>query len=148
VPQPFEFWLVNIHTDPDEVKTEVEALADVFAGMQNTASGEDDVILLGDLNASPRQFGRLGRLPGVTGVVTEGVRTNTRGTETYDNLIFDARRTGEFTGQWGVLNLQREFGLTMDQALQVSDHCPVWAVFTSQEGPADASLARLPNAPR
>jgi endonuclease/exonuclease/phosphatase family metal-dependent hydrolase len=146
-PQPFSFWLVDIHTDPDEVKSEVDALADVFVGMQHTASGEDDVILLGDLNASPKQLGRLGRLPGVVSIVGN-VPTNTRGNATYDNLIIDGRATSEFTGQWGVFDLQREFNMTLDQALVVSDHYPVWATFSSQEGPAEPPLARLPNAPR
>ncbi|MFH1265684.1 MAG: hypothetical protein ABIK89_08135 [Planctomycetota bacterium] len=45
----------------------------------------------------------------------------------YDNLVFDARATGEFTGHSGVLDLMAEFGLTEEHALEVSDHFPVWA---------------------
>ncbi|MFO0900701.1 MAG: endonuclease/exonuclease/phosphatase family protein [Pirellulales bacterium] len=148
VPNPFSFWLVDIHTDPDEVRGEVDALADVFLAMQNTASGEDDVILLGDLNASPRQLGRLGKLPGMTYAIGDNVPTNTRGDKTYDNLLFDGRRTVEYTGQWGVFNLQREFSISLDQALELSDHNPVWALFGSQEGAPETPLAARPTSPR
>ena len=62
----FTFSLVNIHTDPDETATELPALADVFQAVQRDGSGEDDVILLGDLNADERHLGRLASLPGST----------------------------------------------------------------------------------
>ncbi len=39
-----------VHTDPDETDTELDALDDVFAAVQRSGNGEDDVILLGDLN--------------------------------------------------------------------------------------------------
>ncbi len=61
----FSFWLINIHTDPDEIKTEVPALADVFQVMQTARPDEDDVILLGDLNADSSQMGRLGQVLGI-----------------------------------------------------------------------------------
>ena len=32
--------------------------------------------------------------------------TNTRRTKTYDNLIFSRTATSEYTGRWGVLDLQ------------------------------------------
>ena len=128
----FTFWLVNIHTDPDEVPQEVDALADVFQLMQRARADEDDVILLGDLNASETQLGRLGKLPGINWAIRD-VMTNTRQNRAYDNIIFDSRATAEYTGRWGVVNLEQSLGLTRDQALQVSDHFPVWAEFQAWE---------------
>jgi len=61
----FSFWLVNTHTDPDEVPQELAALADVFEAMQRAHPDEDDVILLGDLNAGPPQFKSFQRIPGI-----------------------------------------------------------------------------------
>jgi endonuclease/exonuclease/phosphatase family metal-dependent hydrolase len=133
----FTFWLVDTHTDPDEVPQEVDALADVFLAMRSARSDEDDVILLGDLNAAPPQFGRIARIPGI-GWAVSGVPTNTHRTKTYDNLIFDRTATTEYLGAWGVLDLQRTFGLSLDQALQVSDHNPVWAAFHPCEAPRAA----------
>ena len=136
----FTFWLVDVHTDPDEVSTELDVLAEVFQVVQQ--QGEDDVIMLGDLNASESQLRGLGKLPGIRYAIA-GIPTNTRGTKTYDNLLFDSRATVEYTGQSGVWNLMSSFGLTQEQALEVSDHFPVWAVFSSYEG-RNSQLASRP----
>jgi endonuclease/exonuclease/phosphatase family metal-dependent hydrolase len=128
----FSFWLVDIHTDPDEVPQEVDALADAFVSMRSFRPDEDDVIVLGDLNAGPPQFGRIKQIPGI-GWAVSGVTTNTRRSKTYDNLIFDRTVTTEYTGRWGVLDLQDTFHIPLDKALEVSDHNPVWAAFSPWE---------------
>ena len=138
----FTFWLVDIHTDPDEVPAEIDALADVFTSMRTSHPDEDDVILLGDLNAGPPQFGRFTRMPGATWAVS-GTTTNTRRTKTYDNLIFDRSATAEYLGRWGVLDLQSSFGIPLEQALEVSDHNPVWGAFYPCEAPHAASAAGI-----
>ena len=102
------------------------------------------MILLGDLNVDINHLGALGRLPGITCTV-RGEPTNTRGTKSYDNIVFDTRYTTEFTGRCGVMNLMTEFGLSKDQAISVSDHMPVWATFSPYE--ANASLATRPEQP-
>ncbi|MDB4331541.1 endonuclease/exonuclease/phosphatase family protein [bacterium] len=130
--EAFTFWLVNIHTDPDEVPQELDALSDVFRVMQQNRSDEDDVILLGDLNASPEKFGALLQLPNI-GWAIDGVTTNTRRTKTYDNLLFSREKTQEYTGRWGVLDLEKTFGISYEQALEVSDHLPVWSEFSGLE---------------
>lgn len=139
--QAFTFWMVNVHTDPDEVAEEVDALADAFTAMQSTGTGEDDVILLGDLNASESQLGRLGRVPGIRWVVNGDVMTNTRKTKAYDNLLFHGQSTAEFTGRWGVFDLEQVFGISREEALKVSDHLPVWAEFHSWEAVPRYSMA-------
>lgn len=147
--EAFTFTLVDIHTDPDETAEELDALADVFPAVQHDGSGEDDVILLGDLNEAPRKYRRLGRLPNIRWAIS-GQKTNARQTKSYDNLLFDAAATKEFTGQSGVLNLMTEFDLSRKEALQVSDHMPVWAAFSAREvghapvtaGPAHGAVRR------
>ncbi|KAA5541743.1 endonuclease/exonuclease/phosphatase [Roseiconus nitratireducens] len=141
----FTFWLVNIHTDPDEVSEEVDSLAEVFQVMQTARTDEDDVILLGDLNADQTQLGRLGQVPGITWTVRDTM-TNTRKTKAYDNLLFSAYATREYTGRWGVFDLEQAFGISRDDALKVSDHLPVWAEFRSQEVGSQPQLADRPNA--
>jgi endonuclease/exonuclease/phosphatase family metal-dependent hydrolase len=131
-PRPFSFRLINIHTDPDETKTELDALADVFAVVQQSP-GEDDTILLGDLNVDTQHFGRLAYRPGILPVIQQQF-TNTRGTSQMDNIVFDRRFTVEMTGNAGVMNLMEMYGLTEDEALKVSDHLPVWSDFSIYEG--------------
>ncbi|MCC7083564.1 MAG: endonuclease/exonuclease/phosphatase family protein [Pirellulales bacterium] len=143
--EAFTFTLMDIHTDPDEVKNEVNALASAYQAVRNVrfnGFAEDDTILLGDFNADEKHFGFLASIPNMNWVVS-GVTTNTRGTHTLDNILFNRSATVEFTGRWGVLDLVREFNLTEAQALQVSDHLPVWAEFSVYEGGQPGRVARL-----
>ncbi len=128
----FTFTLVNIHTDPDEVVSEVDALAEVYRVVRRSSRGEDDIILLGDFNADDRHLGRLGQLPGVYSLIT-GISTNTRQTKQYDNLIIHRPSTTEYTGRSGVFDVMRLYNLSLQQALQVSDHFPVWGEFSAYE---------------
>ncbi len=140
----FSFTLVNIHTDPDEVDMELAALDDVFRSVRQHGT-EDDIILLGDLNADERHLGELGAVRNIMWAVS-GATTNTRGTKSYDNILFDASSTVEYTGHWGVLDLMSQFQLTEQEALRVSDHLPVWAVFAAEENQHAGPLAARPTA--
>lgn len=139
----FTFKLVNIHTDPDIVEEELSVMDDVFRAVQNDSSNEDDVIILGDFNADDRHFGELGQVPGITWAIS-GTTTNTRRTKQYDNLVFDGRATREFVGRSGVVDFMHEFELTEAEAIQVSDHLPVWAEFSIYEGGVAAYVATRP----
>ena len=143
--EAFTFTLVNIHTDPDETKTELNALDDAFVYVKTQNPAEDDVIILGDLNVDADHLGQLGQLPNITWVVPATTMTNTRGSKSYDNIVFDKSATVEYTGSGGVLNLLTEFDLTKDEALKVSDHLPVWATFTASEGGKTPHIATRPN---
>jgi deoxyribonuclease-1-like protein len=131
--QAFTFSLVDIHTDPDETAQELDALADVFRAVRDDGRGEDDVILLGDLNVDDHHLGRLGQLSHIHWAISE-VASNTRGNKLYDNIIFSDVATTEYTGRWGVFDMIREFNLTVEEALKISDHMPVWAEFSLYEG--------------
>ena len=72
------------------------------------------------------------------------MKTNTRRTKSYDNILLDARNTTEYTGRSGVFDLMAEFGLTTEQALEVSDHMPVWAEFSVFESGSGAVIASRP----
>jgi len=143
----FTFNLVDIHTDPDETKSELNALADVFVGVQHNGSGEDDVILLGDLNVDENHLGRLGQVPNITHAVTK-VTTNTRRNKMYDNIVFSRLATTEYVGRWGVLDLMSTFQMTEAEALEVSDHCPAWAEFSVYESGGSQPVARVPGTTR
>lgn len=138
--QAFTFVLVNIHTDPDETDEELDALADVYHAVRRASGGEDDIIILGDLNVDDRHLGPLGQIPGVRPIVSN-VFTNTRQNRLYDNIVLHQPSAAEFTGRWGVYDVQKIHQLTMDQALQVSDHFPVWAEFSMYEGAGPGRVA-------
>ncbi|OHB78078.1 MAG: hypothetical protein A2W31_16490 [Planctomycetes bacterium RBG_16_64_10] len=141
--QAFTFLLINVHTDPDEVEAELDTLADVLREVRRASGGEDDVMLVGDFNANDQQLGALGAIPGIRCAIS-GVATNTRGTKQYDNLLFDGRATTEYTGRAGVLDVMREFNLTTQQTLEISDHLPVWAEFGAYEHGLGGPVAARP----
>ena len=141
--QAFTFSLVNIHTDPDETEAELNALDDVFRAVRADGRNEDDVIVLGDLNADDRHLGQLGEMSGIAWVVS-GIPTNTRGTNQYDNIVFDRNATREYVGRGGVFDFMREYNLTQDEALDISDHLPVWGEFSVYEGGAIGRVAARP----
>jgi deoxyribonuclease-1-like protein len=131
--EAFTFMLVNVRVDAAHVAAEVDLLADVYRAVRDAGRNEDDIILLGDLEADTDHLGRLAHLPNLTAVVTS-IPTTTRGTSLADNILFDRRATSEFTGRSGVLDLIRELDLKPPAALEVSEHLPVWAEFSSYEG--------------
>lgn len=139
---PFRFTLINVHTDPDEVRgdtpeNELNVLDDVFRSVRNyeyETHGEDDFLLLGDLNVDVQGLRELGEIPGMVSLIGD-VPTNTRQTKCYDHILIDARVTTEFLHRSGVLNLERFFGIDQDAALKISDHYPVWAEFSVYEAP-------------
>lgn len=131
--QAFTFTLVNIHIDRDRAFGEVDVLADVDRAVRQASRGEDDIILLGDLNVDDRRLGRLGQISGIYPVI-QGQATNTRQTEQLDNIILHRPSTVEFTGRSGVFDVMRAYNLTTKKALDVSDHLPVWAEFSLREG--------------
>jgi deoxyribonuclease-1-like protein len=132
--EAFTFTLVNIHTDPNEpdLSKELDALAEVYRVVRRSARQEDDVILLGDFNADDRNLRRLGQLPGIFPLIA-GVSTNTRQDKQYDNLLIHQSSTTEYTGRSGVFDVMRNYNLNEQQALEISDHFPVWAEFSAYE---------------
>lgn len=143
--QAFTFSLVDIHTDPDEAKAEVNVLADVYRVVRDDGRREDDVIILGDLNVDDKNLGRLGQISGMSWVIS-GTPTNTKRTSQYDNIVFQRQATSEFNGRAGVFDYLREYNLSMEEALEVSDHMPVWAEFSAYEGGQPGRIAARPEA--
>lgn len=137
---PFTFTLVNLHTDPDETRKELNALDDVLDYVRAADPLEDDVILLGDFNVDRKRFGELGDVPHLVSVPV-ATPTNTRKTEQYDHITFDKFLTSEFTGRADVYDLGARFGMTLEEALEVSDHLPVWAEFEVEEHEYGRSIA-------
>ncbi|MEW5814988.1 MAG: endonuclease/exonuclease/phosphatase family protein [Spirochaetota bacterium] len=121
----FDFSLINIHTDPDEVKEEINYLDDILTQELNK---EQDAILLGDFNASPSKFDELALISNLFTVILEKTPTNVRESATYDNIVFLKTNVREYV-QGGVFNFKKIYNLDEDFALKISDHYPVYATF-------------------
>jgi deoxyribonuclease-1-like protein len=131
--EAFTFTLINVEADPDHAAAEMDVMAEAFRAVRDDGRGEDDIILLGDLENDDQHLGQLGKLLGVTALVS-GVPTTVRGANLLDNILLDRRATSEFTGRVEVVDMMREFELTMPGAQEVSEHLPVWAEFSVYEG--------------
>ncbi|WP_283432696.1 endonuclease/exonuclease/phosphatase family protein [Neorhodopirellula lusitana] len=139
---PFRFTMMNVHTDPDEVRgdtpeNELNVLDDVFQSVRNfeyEVAGEDDYILLGDLNVDVGGLKELGQIPGIVSLIGD-VPTNTRKSKTYDHIMIDARVTTEYVRRSGVMDLESFFQIDTAAAVEISDHLPVWAEFSVHESP-------------
>lgn len=146
--RPWSFSLVNLHTDPDEATAEVEAMGSILREIRNyefMSGQEDDVILLGDFNAPPAKMVSLQSLARMRPLIVNQA-TNVRETELYDNVLIEPTANAEFTGLFGVLSLREFFGITIDDALKLSDHNPVWAEFLVEER-ASYSPPQMANQP-
>ena len=144
----FTFTMATIHTDPtpQDLRQELAVLDQVFLSIRNDPRGEDDIILLGDFNASYRQLSETLRLPNVAYAISTNLPTNTTHKSQYDNLLFDRTATQEFLGRSGVFDFVREYNLSLAQAKMVSDHLPVWAEFSVYEGGVPGRVATRPPA--
>ena len=130
--EAFTFTLVTIHTDPARLPEELDAMAEVYRVVRRSGQGEDDIILLGDFNTDDQHLYRLGKIPGIYPLIS-GIRTNTEQNRQLDNMIIHRPSTTEYTGRAGVLDIVREWNLSEQQALQISDHFPIWAEFSAYE---------------
>lgn len=144
--QPFSFSLINVHTDPDEVSTEIGVLANLYKNVRQFEYPEDDVILLGDLNVDPSKLGPFRQIPGLVHLI-EGVPTNTRKNRTIDNFIVDRTTTLEFTGRVGTIDLEKMFQVELRDAERLSDHLPIWAEFTAGEASRSATATAAGQGP-
>lgn len=146
--QAFTFSLVNLHADSHEVAAngdseELRALQAVFFSVRDDGRGEDDVILLGSFHTDDKKLGDLARIPGLLAAISDQP-TNTRQTRQLDNLLFQYPATNEYIGSSGVFDFLREFNLTLEQALEISNHLPVWAEFSIYEGGSPPVIASRP----
>jgi hypothetical protein len=134
--EAFTFTLINVETDPDRTAAELDLLAEAYRAVRERSSGEDDIILLGDLESDDRHLGQLSRLLGVTPLLAgmPSIPTTVRGANLLDNILIDRVATREFTGRVEVVDMMREFELTMPGAQEISEHLPVWAEFSVYEG--------------
>ena len=142
--QPFSFNLMNVHIDPDDAHQEFIALQPILSEIYQQHPHEDDFILLGDFNDEPHKYARYQWMRQQHAALPLQWKTNTAMTKAYDNIVFDRAFTAEFTGQAGVMNLMEEYRLSRDDAKHISDHMPVWAVFSSYEAVPTRQAATPP----
>lgn len=134
VDQKFDFAVINIHTDPDEAKDEINDLPGVISHSRDHFQ-EQDIILLGDLNADGKYYKEDdGSLPMrdsnfIWLIKNEADTAIAKSDNTYDRIIITPASNEDHTNNAGVFRFDLEFELDCEPK-EVSDHYPVFAEFS------------------
>lgn len=135
----FTFSLVNLRVDPDFIHSELETLPNLVQAVAADGRGEDDILLAGDFSASVPQLASLSTA-GMR-VLLDGIATTTRGNQQVDTIAFPAASTTEYTGRSGAYDFLRQFNMSLEQAVEISEHLPIWAEFSIMEGGRPGQVA-------
>ena len=136
----FDFSVIAVHVIwGDRVgprKAEVKALADVYRYVQEANGTEEDVLLVGDFNRNPNDaesYSRIMAIPSMTRLFELPQKSHIRDSSLYDNIYFQTDAVTEYLGRCGIDEFdETDFGNDDKAAnLAVSDHRPVWAVFST-----------------
>uniref|UniRef100_A0A8D2LT64 Deoxyribonuclease-1-like 1 n=1 Tax=Varanus komodoensis TaxID=61221 RepID=A0A8D2LT64_VARKO len=130
-----ELMLIPLHTAPTHAEAEIDALYDVFLNVKSRW-GMEDMIFLGDFNADCGYVAkkrwkeiRLRQKPDFHWLIGDKadttVRENTRCA--YDRIVVHGQRCLDAVvpGSAQAFDFSKEFGLSEEEALEVSDHYPV-----------------------
>lgn len=143
VPQreAFTFSLVNVSIDPSFADAERLMLPGLIDAIVQDGRHEDDWIMLGDFAGGNAQLSMLDAAS--VRFALSDIPTDVAGTRMLDTLFFSARATTEFTGRAGAFDFLRKYNLSIERAMEVSEHMPVWAEFSSIEGAEPGRIAPL-----
>ena len=135
----FDFSIIAVHVIWGKKvaarKSEVRALADVYRYVQEANGTEDDVLLVGDFNRNPTDmdaYRRILSIPSMTRLFDFPQKSHIKDSSLYDNIFFQRDAVTEYLGRSGIDRFdETDFGNDDKAAnLAVSDHRPVWAVFS------------------
>ena len=148
VPQEkaFTFSLANLRIDPVNTDSELAILPNLLDAIRQDGRQEDDWILVGDFDGNVAQKAVFDQT--AVRFALRDIPTNVEGTQMLDGIYFPAQATSEFTGRSGTYDFLRKFNLSIERALEISDHMPVWAEFSIVEGAEPGRLAPLTKAGR
>ena len=115
-------------------RPELIELTKVYEYVQNEDPQEQDIIVLGDFNFPPtdRGWDDLKAFSTMACLIEPPAKTTITDTSLYDNFWFQAEYVKEYTGESGINMFDQEmFGNDDSKAKRaVSDHRPIWAVFS------------------
>jgi endonuclease/exonuclease/phosphatase family metal-dependent hydrolase len=133
----FDFTLIGIHTKPEDAYNEIGNLTIVFDYVEGMGS-ERDIIALGDFNADGSYYDEdsLDNLLtdyGYFWVIGNDVDTMTKTDWTYDRMVMtDYTYSSEYiTDSANVYRFDTVYGLNQTFTVAVSDHYPIYAVFST-----------------
>ena len=133
VDSAWTFSVANIRIDLGHAPDEVALLPSMLRAIRYDGRGEDDVVMVGLLQADDAYL-----IPDVMGdrVSAAVVKTATEviGKHQTSNILVDVGPTTEYVGRGGALDFLRIYNLSLEAAQAVSSQLPVYAEFSATEG--------------
>jgi endonuclease/exonuclease/phosphatase family metal-dependent hydrolase len=128
----FDFVLITTHTNPDRAKSEIKNLPMVVEDARSRYQGEDEFIVLGDLNADCTHFKVNSSSPLRSSdyfwLINNSVDTTTKSNDcAYDRIIMTNPDMSDYMGNSGVFRFDKLYNLSYKRTIAVSDHYPVYA---------------------
>ncbi len=126
--------LINTHTYPDTATLEINHLPKVVEDAKSMYKGEDDFMVLGDLNADCSYFNENSQSTfnksDYYWVIDNSFDTTVKSNNcTYDRIIITTPTINDYTGNSGVFKIDEEYNLDYHRTIAFSDHYPVYANF-------------------
>lgn len=129
----FTFTITQVHTAPSRALPEIKALIHVYKGLPERFDGEENHVIVGDLNAScsyakPVQLDALAirKSRDLTWLIGDDYDTTAGATHcAYDRIIINRAIKPRFS-KWGI-------GDDWFKGTAVSDHYPVWVSFSAAQ---------------
>lgn len=132
--EAFTFALVAVSFRPQAPSDNVALLEQLYQTVGKQYPGEDDIILVGTLYVPWTPLEQWAQKSDVAWALGCSELGWTEGTLCSDNIVFPLRATVEYTGRSGRVDLVQELGLGVQDAMEFSDHSPIWAEFSIYEG--------------
>ena len=135
----FDFVLLTVHTDPDYAESEIDGLIPVLDEAHRNFNNENAFIILGDFNADCSYFTETEMLHSTFynysdyhWLITDNMDTNLASSScAYDRIVI-SQDADNLVNDAGVFYFNQVYGLTATEALDVSDHYPVWFSFNTE----------------
>lgn len=126
----FDFYLVNIHTKPEDAENEIKNLDKVVKYVLQEDPQEKDVIILGDFNADGSYYDEDKKNLGEQyfWAITDKMDTTVADSDnTYDRIVFIKKDTEtDYAYKSGIDRFSKRW--TGIEFKEISDHYPAWII--------------------
>ncbi|MFK7734803.1 MAG: hypothetical protein AB8B50_02175 [Pirellulaceae bacterium] len=137
--EAFTFSLINVHLDEHMAEAERKIIGSLVDEVRNDGREEDDWIIAGDVRGPSYKLSALD--PNQVRFAIREIPTNVAASRSCQNIFFSAVASTEYTGRCGSIDFLRKYNLSIERALEVSEHLPVWAEFSIVEGAEPGRVA-------
>lgn len=128
------FTMINLRVDSRRAAEEVPLVPQILAAVSADGRGEDDLLLVGMLQADDRQLQTYLGGADRAQMCVRSVPTDIFARYQLANIISPTKTATEFLGRGGVIDFLRLYNLSLAECEELTPHLPVYGEFTATEG--------------